>query len=151
MREWLYVSEKDNTCSIKSLEDFPENCVGFIYLIKNQTTGKIYIGKKSLYSNTNKKLTKKEIAEQTGPGRKPTKKLVTKESNWKVYMGSSKELLADIKETSEDIYERNILHFCFSKKQLTYYEINYQMKYNVLEVDSYNDNILGKFYRKDLI
>jgi len=151
MREWLYVSEKDNTCSIKSLEDFPENCIGFIYLIKNQTTGKIYIGKKSLYSNTNKKLTKKEIAEQTGPGRKPTKKLVTKESNWKVYMGSSKELLADIKETSEDIYERNILHFCFSKKQLTYYEINYQMKYNVLEVDSYNDNILGKFYRKDLI
>jgi len=151
MKEWLYVSEKDNTCSIKSLEDFPENCIGFIYLIKNQTTGKIYIGKKSLYSNTNKKLTKKEIAEQTGPGRKPTKKLVTKESNWKVYMGSSKELLADIKETSEDIYERNILHFCFSKKQLTYYEINYQMKYNVLEVDSYNDNILGKFYRKDLI
>jgi hypothetical protein len=151
MKEWLYVSEKDNTCSIKSLEDFPENCIGFIYIIKNQTTGKIYIGKKSLYSNTNKKLTKKEIAEQTGPGRKPTKKLVTKESNWKVYMGSSKELLADIKETSEDIYERNILHFCFSKKQLTYYEINYQMKYNVLEVDSYNDNILGKFYRKDLI
>jgi len=151
MKEWLYVSEKDNTCSIKSLEDFPENCIGFIYIIKNQTTGKIYIGKKSLYSNTNKKLTKKEIAEQTGPGRKPTKKLVSKESNWKVYMGSSKELLADIKETSEDIYERNILHFCFSKKQLTYYEINYQMKYNVLEVDSYNDNILGKFYRKDLI
>lgn len=151
MREWLYVSGKDNPRSIKSLEDFPESCIGFIYIIKNQTTGKIYIGKKSLYSNTNKKLTKKEIAEQTGPGRKPTKKLVTKESNWKVYMGSSKELLADIKEIGEDIYERNILHFCFSKKQLTYYEINYQMKYNVLEVDSYNDNILGKFYRTDLI
>jgi len=151
MRKWLYVSEKDKSRFIESLEDFPENCVGFIYLIKNRNTGKVYIGKKSLYSNTNKKLTKKEIAEQTGPGRKPTKKLVTKESNWKVYMGSSKELLADIKEIGEDIYERNILYFCFSKKQLTYYEINYQMKYNVLEVDSYNDNILGKFYRKDLI
>jgi len=151
MRKWLYVSEKDKSRFIESLEDFPENCVGFIYLIKNRTTGKIYIGKKSLYSNTNKKLTKKEIAEQTGPGRKPTKKLVTKESNWKVYMGSSKELLADIKEFGEDIYMRDILHFCYSKKQLTYYEINYQMKYNVLEVDSYNDNILGKFYRKDLI
>jgi hypothetical protein len=151
MRKWLYVSEKDKSRFIESLEDFPENCVGFIYLIKNRTTGKIYIGKKSLYSNTNKKLTKKELAEQTGPGRKPTKKLVTKESNWKVYMGSSKELLADIKEFGEDIYMRDILHFCYSKKQLTYYEINYQMKYNVLEVDSYNDNILGKFYRKDLI
>ena len=66
-------------------------------------------------------------------------------------MGSSKELLADIKESGEDVYMRDILHFCYSKKQLTYYEINYQMKYNVLEVDSYNDNILGKFYRKDLI
>jgi hypothetical protein len=151
MRNWLYVNEKDKSRFIESLEDFPENCVGFIYLIKNRTTGKIYIGKKSLYSNTNKKLTKKELAEQTGPGRKPTKKLVTKESNWKVYMGSSKELLADIKESGEDVYMRDILHFCYSKKQLTYYEINYQMKYNVLEVDSYNDNILGKFYRKDLI
>jgi hypothetical protein len=151
MRKWLYVSEKDKSRFIESLEDFPENCIGFIYLIKNRTTGKIYIGKKSLYSNTNKKLTKKELAEQTGPGRKPTKKLVTKESNWKVYMGSSKELLADIKEFDEDVYMRDILHFCYSKKQLTYYEINYQMKYNVLEVDSYNDNILGKFYRKDLI
>ena len=151
MRKWLYVSEKDKSRFIESLEDFPENCVGFIYLIKNRNTGKVYIGKKSLYSNTNKKLTKKELAEQTGPGRKPTKKLVTKESNWKVYMGSSKELLADIKEFGEDVYMRDVLHFCYSKKQLTYYEINYQMKHNVLEVDSYNDNILGKFYRKDLI
>jgi predicted GIY-YIG superfamily endonuclease len=134
-----------------SLEDFPENCIGFVYLIKNNVNNKIYIGRKSLYSNTNKKLTKKEISEQTGPGRKPTKKLVTKESNWKVYMGSSKELLADVKEHGEDKFTREILHLCYSKKQLTFYEINYQMKYNVLEIDSYNDNILGKFYRKDLI
>jgi predicted GIY-YIG superfamily endonuclease len=136
---------------MESLEDFPENCIGFVYLIKNNVNNKIYIGRKSLYSNTNKKLTKKEISEQTGPGRKPTKKLVTKESNWKVYMGSSKELLADVKEHGEDKFIREILHLCYSKKQLTFYEINYQMKYNVLEVDSYNDNILGKFYRKDLI
>jgi predicted GIY-YIG superfamily endonuclease len=136
---------------MESLEDFPENCIGFVYLIKNNINNKIYIGRKSLYSNTNKKLTKKEISEQTGPGRKPTKKLVTKESNWKVYMGSSKELLADVKEHGEDKFTREILHLCYSKKQLTFHEINYQMKYNVLEVDSYNDNILGKFYRKDLI
>jgi hypothetical protein len=136
---------------MESLEDFPENCIGFIYLIKNLVNSKIYIGRKSLYSNTNKKLTKKEISEQTGPGRKPTKKLVTKESNWKVYMGSSKELLADVKEFGEDSFSREILQLCFSKKQMTFYEINHQMKYDVLEVDSYNDNILGKFYRKDLI
>ena len=66
-------------------------------------------------------------------------------------MGSSKELLADIKDVGEDKFNRQILHYCFSKKQLTYYEICYQMKHDVLSVESYNDNILGKFYRKDLI
>jgi hypothetical protein len=39
---------------------------------------------------------------------------------------------------------------CPTKKQLTYAELFYQIQYNVLVVDSYNDNILGKFYRKDL-
>jgi len=151
MKKWFYCDKLMNPYHMGSLEDFPENCIGFVYLIKNNVNNKIYIGRKSLYSNTNKKLTKKEISEQTGPGRKPTKKLVTKESNWKVYMGSSKELLADVKEHGEDKFTREILHLCYSKKQLTFYEINYQMKYNVLEVDSYNDNILGKFYRKDLI
>jgi len=36
-----------------------------------------------------------------------------------------------------------------TKKQLTYFEMYYQMRENVLHVDSYNDNILGKFFRKD--
>jgi hypothetical protein len=151
MNNWFYCDKLMNPYRMESLEDFPENCIGFVYLIRNNINNKIYIGKKSLYSNTNKKLTKKELAEQTGPGRKPTKKLVTKESNWKVYMGSSKELLADIKEFGENNFYREILQLCYSKKQLTFYEINYQMKHDVLEVDSYNDNILGKFYRKDLI
>ena len=151
MNNWFYFDEVMNLHHIESLEDFPENCIGFVYLITNKVNNKIYVGKKSLYSNTNKKLTKKELAEQTGPGRKPTKKLVTKESNWKSSMGSSKELLADIKDVGEDKFNRQILHYCFSKKQLTYYEICYQMKHDVLSVESYNDNILGKFYRKDLI
>jgi hypothetical protein len=151
MRNWFHLNNKGIIESCNSIEDFPEKCIGFIYLIRNTITDKIYIGRKSLYSNVNKKLTKKEISEQTGPGRKPTKKLVTKESNWKEYMGSSKELISDIKEYGDQIFYREILHYCYNKKQLTYYEINYQMKYDVLEVNSYNDNILGKFYRKDLI
>ena len=39
---------------------------------------------------------------------------------------------------------------CFSKKQLTYYEIAYQCKYDVLETNSYNDNIMSRIFRKDL-
>jgi hypothetical protein len=151
MKNWLYKDPVGSIFEYQNIDDFKKENVGFIYLITNTTNNKIYIGRKSLYSNINKKLTKKELSEQSGPGRKPTKKLVTSESNWKVYCGSSKELLKDIKEIGEDKFTREILHLCNTKKQLTFYEIQYQIMYKVLEVDSYNDNILGKFYRKDLV
>lgn len=32
---------------------------------------------------------------------------------------------------------------------MSYYEVYYQMKYEVLHVDSYNENIGGKWFRKD--
>ena len=151
MKNWFYEDELGNKKEYLTIEDFAPECIGFVYKITNLCNDKIYIGKKSLYSNIKKKLTKKELAEQTGPGRKPTKKIVTSESNWKVYMGSSKDLLEDIKQIGADNFDRQILRVCFSKKQLTFHEINYQIRYGVLEVNSYNDNILGKFYRKDLI
>jgi hypothetical protein len=151
MKNWLYKDPVGSIFEYQNIDDFKKENVGFIYIITNTTNNKIYIGRKSLYSNINKKLTKKELLEQSGPGRKPTKKLVTSESNWKVYCGSSKELLKDIKEIGEDKFTREILHLCNTKKQLTFYEIQYQIIYKVLEVDSYNDNILGKFYRKDLV
>ena len=145
MEKWLYKGEE---CS--SIEKLPENLHGFVYKITNLDTGKIYIGRKILHNTLTKKLTKKELAEQTGPGRKPTKKKVIKESNWLSYWGSNKLLLEDIKVLGKDRFEREILHLTISKKQLTYYEIHYQCIHNVLGIDSYNDNILGKFYRKDL-
>jgi hypothetical protein len=151
MNNWFYKSILGNTFEYKEIEDFEQEYIGFVYKITNNTNNKIYIGKKSLYSNINKKLTKKELEEHKGPGRKPTKKLVTSESNWKKYYGSSKELLQDIKDIGENKFTREVLHLCNSKKQLTYYEIYYQVLHNVLEINSYNDNILGKFYRKDLV
>ena len=135
-----------------SVDKFPENCVGFVYKITNIKTGKFYIGKKSLYSNVRKKLTKKELAELSGPGRKPTKKLVTSESNWLVYWGSNKGILQEIKEEGTDSFRKEILKFCFNKKQLTYWEVHYQCINEVLLTDkSYNDNVLAKFFRKDLV
>lgn len=135
-----------------SVEKFPENCVGFVYKITNIQTGKFYIGKKSLYSNVRKKLTKKELAELSGPGRKPTKKLVTTESNWLVYWGSNKGILQEIKDLGTDNFRKEILKFCFNKKQLTYWEVHYQCINEVLLTDkSYNDNVLAKFFRKDLV
>jgi hypothetical protein len=129
----------------------PEDWVGFVYKITNKTNGKFYIGKKVFWNNRKTKLTKKEIAEQTGPGRKPTHKVVTKESDWLTYWGSNKDLLADIQELGMDNFERKILTLCKSKKELTYWEMHYQCKEEVLLVDAYNDNILGKFFTQDLV
>jgi hypothetical protein len=150
-KKW-FIYENGTVKEYDSVEKFPENCVGFVYKITNIQTGKFYIGKKSLYSNVRKKLTKKELAELSGPGRKPTKKLVTTESNWPVYWGSNKGILQEIKELGTDNFRKEILKFCFNKKQLTYWEVHYQCINEVLLTDkSYNDNVLAKFFRKDLV
>jgi hypothetical protein len=73
---WLH-----NEKVIEKIEDMPQNTFGFIYIVTHKPTGKSYIGKKSLFHNIKKKLTKKELAEQTGPGRKSTTKVVVKESD----------------------------------------------------------------------
>ena len=132
-------------------DDFTTNDYCFIYKITNLESNKFYIGKKAFFHNKKKKLTKKEIAEQTGPGRKSTTKVEQVDSGWRNYWGSSKELLADVKSLGEDKFEKEILRFCSTKKQLTYYEIHYQIQYAVLFTDSYNDNIQGRFFRKDFV
>ena len=150
-KKW-FTYQDGNIVEYDSVEKFPENCIGFVYKITNIKTGKFYIGKKSLFSNVRKKLTKKELAEYSGPGRKPTKKLVTSESNWQDYWGSNKGILQEIKEEGTDSFRKEILKFCFNKKQLTYWEVHYQCVNEVLFSDkSYNDNVLAKFFRKDLV
>ena len=147
MNNWLY---KDKV--IEKIEDLHENTFGFIYKIKNIETGKFYIGKKQLMSFTNVKMGKKELAEQPiQRGRKVTKKQVIKESNWKEYWGSNKFLLDDIKKSGYENFTREILVICSTKKLLTYWELAIQCKYDVLQSNSYNDNILGKFYIKDFL
>jgi hypothetical protein len=131
----------------------PEDYYGFIYRITNLVDGRFYIGKKAFFHNKKHKLTQKQLAEQTGPGRKPKFEIIQSESDWKTYWGSNKELLADIKKYGEDNFSCNIIKLCKTKKQLTYYEMHYQCVNEVLVSPSlcYNDNILGKFFTKDLI
>lgn len=151
MTEKWFIYENGFPREYDSVEKFPEKCIGFVYKITNIKTGKFYIGRKSLYSNVKKKLTKKELAEHEGPGRKPTKKLVTSESNWQTYWGSNKTILEEIKQNGTQDFRKEILKFCFNKKQLTYWELHYQCVEGVLLSEkSYNDNILAKFFRKDL-
>jgi hypothetical protein len=143
---WLHQGKE-----INSLEDLPESTYGFIYIVTHLPSGKSYIGKKSLFHNVKKKLTKKQLAEQTGRGRKPTTEVIQKESDWKTYYGSAKPILDLIKEGKQEEFTREILQLVPNKKLLTYYECKYLFMLGVIEhSESYfNDNILGKFYSRD--
>ena len=145
---WVY-----NSKPITNLNDFPKDTFGFIYIVKNNDTNKSYIGKKVLYHNKKVKLGKKEVAELTGVGRKPTTKIVTKESDWESYYGSNKEVMQLIKDGKQDLFTRTIIKLAPNKKLLTYYETQALFTYKVLEHPEsfYNDNILGKFFTKDFI
>ena len=146
MNNWLHENKV-----IDKIEDFPEGTFGYIYRITNLTTGKEYIGKKQLESKINVKLGKKEKASlPTQRGRTPSKKLVVKESNWKDYWGSCKPLLEDVKHLGEGNFQREILDLAWSSKHLSYLEAKHQFKTDVLETNSYNDNIQARYYRKDL-
>ena len=143
---WVY-----NSKPITNINDFPKDTFGFIYIVKNNDTNKSYIGKKVLYHNKKVKLGKKEVAELTGVGRKPTTKIVTKESDWETYYGSNKEVMQLIKDGKQDLFTRTIIKLAPNKKLLTYYETQALFTYKVLEHPEsfYNDNILGKFFTKD--
>ena len=144
---WLYKTEV-----IEDISQFPKETYGFIYRVVHMLSGKSYIGRKNLYHTRKQKLTKKEIALLTGPGRKPTHKRVEKESDWLNYYGSNKTVMGMIKEGKGGEFEKYILKLAPNKKLLTYYETKYLFVYDVLERpdEYYNDNILGKFYTKDL-
>ena len=134
------------------VSDFPDETYGFVYRIVHTPTGKAYIGKKILQNTTKVKLTKKELAEYEGVvGRRPAYKLAVKESNWKSYWGSNKYLKELYETEPKSNFERQILVCAPTKKLLTYYEVKYQMIYQVLEKpdEFFNDNILGKFFTKD--
>jgi len=145
---WTYKQNK-----IGDITQFPENTFGFVYMTTHTPTGKSYIGKKVLFHNQKKKLGKKELAALTGVvGRRPSYRLVVKESDWLKYYGSQTDIKQLLLEGKKDEFERTILKCVQTKKQLTYFEIKYQMLYQVLEKpeEFFNDNILGKFFTKDL-
>jgi hypothetical protein len=148
----MWYEFKNDLKYYNTINDFPENSVGFVYKITHKTSNRYYIGKKILFNNTKQKLTKKELLEQTGRGRKPLTKIVTKESTWKDYWGSSKEFLNYVKQEGKDNFKREVLEVCFSKKLQTYTELKYLFKNDVLtDPLSFNDNISGKYFRKDLV
>lgn len=150
---WLY-SNKEVT-----EESIPNEAVGFIYIITHTPTNKYYIGKKSLESVRNVRIGKRELVKIKEErkaigmsGRAPIKKKVRKASDWEKYYSSNEWINEQVKEGKELEFKREIIQFCNSKKSLSYYEVHWMFKYDVLLDDnSLNGNVLGKFYRKDLV
>lgn len=144
----FHVYKLDNMAWLFNNKEFkkaPKGAIGFVYKITNTKNNKIYIGKKNFFSRRKIKLGKKALAALTDK-RKSKYKIVIKEMDWINYTGSNKDLNADIE--LGDIIIKEILAISYSKQYLTYLETKFQFSYNVLEIDSYNGNILGKFYRK---
>lgn len=147
MINWTYQQKE-----MLNISDFPDETYGFVYRIIHIPSKKSYIGKKILQNTSKVKLGKKELAEYAGVvGRRPSYKLAVKESNWKSYWGSNKYLKELYEAEPKDNFERQILKCASTKKLLTYYEVKFQMVYQVLEKpdEFFNDNILGKFFTKD--
>ncbi len=145
---WTYKTHK-----IGDITQFPENTFGFVYIVTHIPSGKAYIGKKVLFHNKKQKIGKRELEKLSGVvGRRPAYKLVVKESDWLNYYGSQKEIKQLLLEGKKEEFQRTILKMCPDKKSLTYFEVKYQMIYQVLEKpdEFFNDNILGKFYTRDL-
>ena len=136
---------------ITELKDMPKGTIGFIYKITNGKTGEYYIGKKNVTSTRKRKFGKKEIALLTDK-RMKTYEMVTKESDWRTYRSSNKTVSDWFTDSDNDQLKLEILRFCTNTKSLTYYELQEQFAHDVLGDElSLNDNLLGKFFRKDLL
>jgi hypothetical protein len=127
---WLYQNQ--------TVDQLPEDCVGFVYLITNTTNNRMYIGKKlAKFSKTTQKTVKLKN------GSKKKKKIRTKiDSDWRDYYGSSPELSCDVEQLGKEKFTREILYYCKSKSECSYIEAREQFSRRVLESkDWYNGHI----------
>ena len=137
---WLYQNQ--------IVDQLPEDCVGFVYLITNTTNGRMYIGKKlAKFSKTTQKTVKLKT------GNKKKKKIRTKvDSDWRDYYGSSPELTKDVEQLGTQHFTREILYYCKSKAECSYIEAREQFSRQVLESqDYYNGHIQVRVHGSHII
>lgn len=143
MENWIH-----NGKPMTEISDFPEGSLGFVYLIRDHTNNKFYIGRKAIFSTRKRKYGKREIAAMTNKRLKKYEMVKKEFKGWKEYTGSCEPLNEAIEKGAR--YTKEILQICKSKSELTYYELKYQFQYGVIEPGncSYNGNIAGRYYQK---
>jgi hypothetical protein len=137
---WIYETTQ--------VETLPEDCVGFVYLITNNLSGRKYIGKKlAKFSKTTYKMVKLKN------GKKKRKKIKGKiDSDWQTYYGSSPELTKDVLALGVENFSREILFYCKSKSECSYIEAREQFARRVLESnDYYNGHIQVRVHGSHII
>ena len=130
------------------VEELPEDCIGFVYLITNKVSGRMYVGKKlAKFSKTTYKMVKLKN------GTKKKKKIRSKiDSDWQDYYGSSIELQKDVDLLGRENFVREILYFCKSKAECSYIEAREQFTRRVLEsTEYYNNNIMCRIHGSHII
>jgi len=128
--------------------ELPDDCVGFVYLITNLTTGRMYIGKKlAKFSRTATRVVKLKN------GSKKKKRVRSKiESDWRDYYGSNTELNQDVALLGKENFRREILYYCRSKAETSYIEAREQFNRKVLESqDYYNGQISVRVHGSHII
>jgi len=106
---------------------------GFVYVITELSTGKMYVGKKTFWSKQTRPPLK-------GKTRKRRSIVV---SDWKNYYGSSGEVLSLLSEHGDDSFKREIIHLCKNKGEMSYLEAKVQFDRNVLLDDNYYNGIIN--------
>jgi len=131
MEQWKY---KGKVFTSEDIADYE----GFVYIVTDLDNGMKYIGKKNFYSRTKMRPLK-------GQKRKRTK--VT-ESDWQTYHGSSEEVKLLVEQGKK--FDREILHLCHSKGEMSYLEMREQIVRDVLlkPDEYYNAFVGGKIHRK---
>ena len=99
-----------------------DGCVGFVYLITNETTGMKYIGKKLFTKSKTYQKNKK-------------KRRMRVESDWMTYTGSNAELNEAV--DNGDRITKEILHLCTSKGWCSYRETQEILNREAIQSNQY--------------
>ena len=122
---WLYKQ--------KEINQLPDDCEAFVYLITNLSNNKKYVGKKLAKFKTTKPPLKGKKNKRRG----------YKESDWRTYWGSNDYLKEDVVTLGENKFTREILYFCASRGIASYLEAKEQFEREVLLTDDYYNGIIN--------